>query len=122
MPAHRSHSPTNYFLGGLLLPSITARTRRRGGPSHGGVRGRGGRGRTSCLYFISDFVKAAWKSLGPQFNYAGEMGQAHQGGDGETSAGLIYEGGFRTRHIMKNYMFYFLISPYDWNTSFSIRY
>lgn len=82
----------------------------------------GGLGRTSCLYFISDFVKAAWKSLGPQFNYAGETGQASQGGDGEFSAGLIYEGGFRTRHIMKNYMFYFLISPYDWNTSFSIRY
>ena len=84
--------------------------------------GVGGLGRTSCLYFISDFVKTAWKSLGPQFNYAGETGQVSQGGDGESSAGLIYEGGFHTRHIMKNYMFYFLISPYDWNTSFSIRY
>lgn len=82
----------------------------------------GGWSRQDFLSILSDFVKAAWKSLGPQFNYAGETGQASQGGDGETSAGLIYEGGFRTRHIMKNYMFYFLISPYDWNTSFLIRY
>ena len=46
-------------------------------------------------------VKAAWKSLGLQFSYAGEMGEVSQGGDGETSAGFIYKGGFLTRHIEK---------------------
>lgn len=103
--------PENYFLGGLPLLSVTARTTRRGGSSHGRGQWAEGGGRTSCLYFISDFIKAAWKSLGPQFNYAGETGQASRGGDGETSAGLIYEGGFRTRHIMKSTCFTFLSVP-----------
>lgn len=63
IPAHRSHPPTNFFLGGLPLCSVLQPGHPGGWPISWPGRWRGG-GRTSCLYFISDFVKAAWKKSG----------------------------------------------------------